>query len=117
MIDAGRGVLLVPGQGFQLFNVLSGREIAEQSQGGRGSSTEVHAGSMDLDSPRNMASLYETIHRWSFRHRADALLATLQRLSSGAPGQFGKSGVRHGIQVGRRARRFLAFAERNRRDG
>ena len=35
VIEAGRGVLLVPGQGFQLFNVLSGREIAEQNQGGR----------------------------------------------------------------------------------
>ena len=32
VIEAGRGVLLVPGQGFQLFNVLSGREIAEQNQ-------------------------------------------------------------------------------------
>ena len=38
VIEAGRGVLLVPGQGFQLFNVLSGREIAEQNQGnGHGS--------------------------------------------------------------------------------
>ena len=33
MIEAGRGVLLVPGQGFQLFNMPSGREIAEQNQG------------------------------------------------------------------------------------
>ena len=60
VIEAGRGVLLVPGQGFQLFNVLSGREIAEQNQGnGRGSSTDNHAGQMDWDSPRNIASIYE----------------------------------------------------------
>ena len=32
VIEAGRGVLLVPGQGFQLFNVLSGREIARKSE-------------------------------------------------------------------------------------
>jgi len=66
VIEAGRGVLLVPGQGFQLFNVLSGREIAEQNQGnGHGSgtsSTESHGGQMDehdWDSPRNIASIYE----------------------------------------------------------
>jgi hypothetical protein len=63
VIEAGRGVLLVPGQGFQLFNVLSGREIAEQNQGsGRGSGTDNHNGQMDerdWDSPRNIASIYE----------------------------------------------------------
>jgi hypothetical protein len=67
VIEAGRGVLLVPGQGFQMFNVLSGREIADQSQGnGRGSSstssTENHNGQTDerdWDSPRNIASIYE----------------------------------------------------------
>ncbi len=66
VIEAGRGVLLVPGQGFQLFNVLSAREIAEQSQGnGHGSSasnTDNRSGQMDerdWDSPRNIASMYE----------------------------------------------------------
>src|ERR1700693_2050986 len=63
VIEAGRGVLLVPGQGFQLFNVLSGHEIAEQNQGnGRGSSassTDSRVGQMDGDSTRNIASIYE----------------------------------------------------------
>ena len=64
MIEAGRGVLLVPGQGFQLFNVLSGRELAEQNQGrsdrGTGaSSTDNHNAQMYADSPRNIASIYE----------------------------------------------------------
>jgi len=69
MIEAGRGVLLVPGQGFQLFNVLSGREIAEQNQGNgrndRGlsaSTADNHSGQIeerDWDSPRNIASIYE----------------------------------------------------------
>ena len=66
VIEAGRGVLLVPGQGFQLFNVLSAREIAEQNQGNghndhgsNTSSTDSHSGLMDADSPRNIASLYE----------------------------------------------------------
>jgi hypothetical protein len=66
VIEAGRGVLLVPGQGFQLFNVLSGRELAEQNQGnGHGSSasnTDNRSGQMDerdWDSPRNIASMYE----------------------------------------------------------
>jgi hypothetical protein len=63
VIEAGVGVLLVPGQGFQLFDVLSGREIAEQNQGGgrndRGSSPVNRSGQMDLDSPRNFASIYE----------------------------------------------------------
>jgi len=66
MIEAGRGVLLVPGQGFQLFNVLSGRELAEQNQGngrndkGTGaSSTDNHNVQMYADSPRNIASVYE----------------------------------------------------------
>lgn len=63
VIEAGRGVLLVPGQGFQLFNVLSGREVAEQNQVyGRASGTDNHSGQMDerdWDSPRNIASIYE----------------------------------------------------------
>jgi hypothetical protein len=64
VIEAGRGVLLVPGQGFQLFNVISGRELADQSQGnGRGSSSaDNHSGQTDerdWDSPRNIASMYE----------------------------------------------------------
>src|SRR6202049_2242294 len=66
VIEAGRGVLLVPGQGFQLFNTLFGREIAEQDRGNhrndRGfsaSSADSHIGQMDPDSPRNIASLYE----------------------------------------------------------
>jgi len=33
VIEAGRGALLVPGQGFELFNVPSAREIAEQNRG------------------------------------------------------------------------------------
>src|ERR1022692_1004668 len=33
VIEAGRGVLLVPEQGFQLFNVPSAREVAEQNRG------------------------------------------------------------------------------------
>jgi hypothetical protein len=59
VIEAGRGVLLVPGQGFELFNVPSGREIAEQN---RASSTDSHNGQpdeRDWDSPRNIASVYE----------------------------------------------------------
>jgi hypothetical protein len=60
VIDTGRGVLLVPGQGFELFNVLPVREIAEQNQGsGRGSSGDNRSGQMDADSPRNIASIYE----------------------------------------------------------
>lgn len=59
VVEAGRGVLLVPGQGFELFNVPSGREIAEQN---RGPSTDSHNGQpdeRDWDSPRNIASVYE----------------------------------------------------------
>jgi hypothetical protein len=62
VIEAGRGVLLVPGQGFQLFNVPSAREIAEQNRGPSASSAENHGGQMDerdWDSPRNIASIYE----------------------------------------------------------
>lgn len=63
VIQAGRGVLLVPGQGFQLFNVPSARDIAEQNQGSRddhgsdnhNNQTEERAGI----SPRNIASIYE----------------------------------------------------------
>jgi hypothetical protein len=59
VIDAGRGVLLVPGQGFQLFKIPSAHEIAEQN---RGSGTDAHGGPGDeraWDSPRNIASIYE----------------------------------------------------------
>jgi hypothetical protein len=66
VIEDGRGVLLVPGQGFQLFNLLPGHEFAEQNQGngrndhGSGSSTaDSHSGQFDGDSPRNVASVYE----------------------------------------------------------
>ena len=62
VIDAGRGVLLVPGQGFQLFNMLSGREVAEQNQGnGRDDRAPGGSGAdnRDWDSPRNIASIYE----------------------------------------------------------
>ena len=62
VIEAGRGVLLVPGQGFQLFNVLSGREIAEQNRGSSEPGADNHGGQMDerdWDSPRNIASIYE----------------------------------------------------------
>jgi hypothetical protein len=59
VVEAGRGALLVPGQGFELFNVPSGREIAEQN---RASGTDSHNGQpdeRDWDSPRNIASVYE----------------------------------------------------------
>src|ERR1022692_4315889 len=59
VIEAGRGVLLVPGQGFQLFNVPSAREIAEQNHGSSASSADNHSGQVDWDSPRNIASIYE----------------------------------------------------------
>lgn len=61
MIEAGRGVLLVPGQGFQLFNVIPGREIAENQSNGRGSSASgtSQIDERDWDSPRNIASIYE----------------------------------------------------------
>jgi hypothetical protein len=62
VIEAGRGVLLVPGQGFQLFNVPSAREIAEQNRGSSASGTDTHGGQGDertWDSPRNIASIYE----------------------------------------------------------
>jgi hypothetical protein len=61
MIEAGRGVLLVPGQGFQLFNMLPGREIAENQNNGHGSgsSSTSQMDERDWDSPRNIASIYE----------------------------------------------------------
>jgi len=66
VVEAGRGVLLVPGQGFQLFNVLSGHEVGEQNQatgrndhGSSASGAESRIGQTDLDSPRNIASIYE----------------------------------------------------------
>src|SRR5580658_10855256 len=58
VIEAGRGVLLVPGQGFQLFNVPSAREIAEQNRGSSGAGTDARGGQGDeraWDSPRNIA--------------------------------------------------------------
>ncbi len=61
VIEGGRGVLLVPGQGFELFNVPSSREIAEQRESAA-SNTDSHGNQMgdrDLDSPRNIASVYE----------------------------------------------------------
>lgn len=61
VLDAGRGVLLVPGQGFELFNVPSAREIAEQREA-TAPNSESRNGPMsdrDLDSPRNIASVYE----------------------------------------------------------
>jgi FecR protein len=60
VIEAGRGALLVPGQGFELFNVPSAREIAEQR--GSNESGESHngpKGARDIDSPRSIASVYE----------------------------------------------------------
>jgi hypothetical protein len=64
VVEADRGVLLVPGQGFQLFNVLPSHELAEQGGGrndhGSGaSSADSHTGQFDGDSPRNVASVYE----------------------------------------------------------
>ena len=61
VIEAGRGVLLVPGQGFQLFNMLPGREIAENQGNGHGSGTSSTSqmDERDWDSPRNIASIYE----------------------------------------------------------
>lgn len=61
VLDSGRGVLLVPGQGFELFNVPSAREIAEQREA-TAPNPESRNGPMsdrDLDSPRNIASVYE----------------------------------------------------------
>ena len=54
VIEAGRGALLAPGQGFELFNVPSAREIAEQREGGAQNRND-----RDIDSPRNIASVYE----------------------------------------------------------
>jgi hypothetical protein len=60
VLEAGRGMLLVPGQGFELFNVPSAREIAEQ-RGPTQAGTETHnsMSDRDLESPRNIASVYE----------------------------------------------------------
>jgi hypothetical protein len=61
LIEAGRGVQLVPGQAFELFNVPSAREIAEQRQP-NAPNPQSRNGPMsdrDLDSPRNIASVYE----------------------------------------------------------
>ena len=60
VLEAGRGMLLVPGQGFELFNVPSAREIAEQ-RGPNQAGTENHnsMSDRDIDSPRNIASVYE----------------------------------------------------------
>jgi hypothetical protein len=55
VIEAGRGVLLAPGQGFQLFNVISGRDLAESQGNGRSD----HGANSYGDSPRNIASMYE----------------------------------------------------------
>jgi hypothetical protein len=54
LIEAGRGTLLVPGQGFELFNIPSAREIAEQREGGAQNRSD-----RDIDSPRNIASVFE----------------------------------------------------------
>ncbi len=54
LIEAGRGALLVPGQGFELFNIPSAREIAEQRESGSENRSD-----RDIDSPRNIASVYE----------------------------------------------------------
>jgi len=61
VIEAGRGALLVPGQAFELFNVPSAREIAEQ-RGANESATENRNNAVnnrDIDTPRNIASVYE----------------------------------------------------------
>ncbi|HEY6346129.1 MAG TPA: FecR family protein [Bryobacteraceae bacterium] len=59
VIEAGRGVLLAPGQGFQLFNVLPGRELAGNQGTGHGGGTSNTFYDRDWDSPRNIASIYE----------------------------------------------------------
>ena len=61
LVEAGRGVLLVPGQGFQLFNVLPSRELAENQGSGHGggASNTGQVDERDWDSPRNIASIYE----------------------------------------------------------
>ena len=69
LIEAGRGVLLAPGQGFQLFNVPAGSDIAQQNQAGERDDRPVstsridnHAsqpGERDWNSPRSVASTYE----------------------------------------------------------
>lgn len=61
VVEAGRGALLVPGQAFELFNVPSGREIAER-RGSNEGAAENRNGTMnsrDIDTPRNIASVYE----------------------------------------------------------
>jgi hypothetical protein len=60
VIEAGRGALLVPGQGFELFNVPSAREIAEQRGANEAAENRNNpVGGRDIDSPRNIASVYE----------------------------------------------------------
>jgi hypothetical protein len=59
VIEADRGVLLVPGQGFQLFNIPSAHEIAEQNRGAGAAGTDAHGDERTWDSPRNIASIYE----------------------------------------------------------
>ena len=61
VVEAGRGVMMAPGQGLELFNVPSAREIAEQRES-TAPNTDSHgnqAGARDLYSPRNIASVYE----------------------------------------------------------
>ena len=89
VIEAGRGVLLVPGQGFQLFNVLSGREVAEQNRATGVPGADNHSGQMDerdLDSPRNIASIYEQYIAGSIGDWTGSLSAALQRFSRSASG-------------------------------
>jgi hypothetical protein len=61
VIEAGRGALLVPGQGFELFNVPSAREIAEQRGSNEAGAENRNnpMGDRDIESPRNIASVYE----------------------------------------------------------
>ncbi len=60
VLEAGRGMLLVPGQGFEQFNIPSAREIAEQRAVNQ-AATENHnsTSDRDIESPRNIASVYE----------------------------------------------------------
>ena len=61
VIEAGRGALLVPGQAFELFNVPAGREIAERRGSNEGAAENRNntMNSRDIDTPRNIASVYE----------------------------------------------------------
>ncbi len=90
VIEAGRGVLLVPGQGFRIVQRTLGprnrraKSWIECSRYGcpRGPTTT----SVTWDSPRNIASIYEQYIAGSIGNRTGSFSAALQRFSGSAPG-------------------------------